>query len=425
MLNPWGFHLLRQTFLFATTYKSFALWDEYRPPDFLDLRMSAVAILFIVGIVFLARLCRQAPVWRWEVLLPVLFFLDEGLKAQRHVILLMIIAAVPVGRDLAALLAESWLPSFRDRFSLLAEALELIGGRLREFQATQREAGGDAWLAAVAAVGISWLFLISPFARPHWLFVGNSITPKLVDFVRDHPDRFQRPLTTTWNAGPLLWNARPDFRVSFDDRGDFYGDKTVFAFVDLYDCNAGWQDKLAQGNYDSALLDRHLRLNQFITTVPGWTEVYCDDKTVVYWNGRNAAGTNDTHSPEAQPGDEAGPDDSTIHDLSGLKGETPIQFLTRLQQRRYTFYTFDGPLKNWITQKDLPALLSLTGSKAPCSSVVLLISNQLPTQDSTVGQEALFMIEGYRKGEYPPSVASFSPITDSEELMQWAQSQME
>ena len=283
LVNPWGRHLLRQVFLFATTYKSFALWDEYRPPDFLHPGMSAYAVLFLLGVFLLARLCRPAPVWRWETILPVLFFLDEGLKAQRHVILLMIVAAVPVARDLEALFEGPWLPSFRDRFSFLAELFGSIGDRLREFQATQRMAGGDAWLALLAALGISWLFLHTPVSQR--LFVGASITPRLVDFVREHPDRFQRPLTTTWNAGPLLWNARPGFRVSFDDRGDFYGDKTVYAFVDLYGCAPGWRDKLEQGNYDSALLDRHLLLNQFITTVPGWKEAYRDAKTIVYWKG--------------------------------------------------------------------------------------------------------------------------------------------
>jgi hypothetical protein len=243
--------------------------------------MSAITVLFILGVVFLARLCRPAPAWSWEMLLPVLFFLDEGLKAQRHVLFLVIVASVPVARDLEALFQGPWLPSFRDRYPFAAAFFGGIGERLREFQVTQRTAGGDAWMALIAALGVTWLFLHTPV--PQRLFVGASITPRLVGFVLDHPDRFQRPLTTTANAGPLLWNARPGFRVSFDDRGDFYGDKTVYAFVDLYGCAPGWRDKLQQGDYDSALLDRRLLLNEFITTVPGWKEAYRDDKTIVYW----------------------------------------------------------------------------------------------------------------------------------------------
>jgi hypothetical protein len=281
LINPWGRHLLWQIFLLATTYRSFALWDEYLPPDFLHPGLSAVTVLFLLAVIFLAWFCRQAPVWRWETLLPVLFFLYEGLSAQRHVLLLMIVAAVPVARDLETLLRRFWPPSFRNRFPFVTELLDGIGERLWEFQVTQRTAGADAWLALVAALGVSWLFLQTPISQR--LFVGVGVTPRLVGFVLDHPDRFHRPLTTTANAGPLLWNARPGFRVSFDDRGDFYGDKTVYSFIDLYGCAPGWRNKLAQGDYDSALLDRRFVLNHFIISVPGWKEVYRDDKTIVYW----------------------------------------------------------------------------------------------------------------------------------------------
>ena len=224
-LNPWGWALHRQVFEFATQYKSFALWDEYARPNFLSPNMSAVTIQFIIGVVILARLSRRAPLWRWETVLPVLFFFYEGLQTQRHVLLLVIVASVAVTGDLQAVLQTTWMPWLRER--------------LRQFQERQRRAMGDAWLAGLAAIGLTLLFLHAPAAQK--IEVGKSLTPGLVSFIRDHPDRFQRPLVTTWNAGPLLWNLRPDFRVSFDDRGDFYGDKTVFPFVNLYNGVPGWR----------------------------------------------------------------------------------------------------------------------------------------------------------------------------------------
>jgi hypothetical protein len=266
-LNPWGWALHRQVFEFATQYQSFALWDEYAPPNFAGLSMSALSILFIFGVVLLARLNRRAIPWRWETILPVLFFLFEGLKTQRHVLLLVIVAAVPVAGDLQAVLHTTWLPWLRDR--------------LRQFQERQRNAQGDAWLAGVAAIVLTLLFLHAPAAQR--IEVGKSVTPRLVSFLHEHPDRFQRPLVTTWNAGPLLWNMRPDFRVSFDDRGDFYGDKTVFSFVNLYNGVPGWRETLEKGGYDSAILDPYLQLNQLLHFVPGWREVYRDDHAVVYW----------------------------------------------------------------------------------------------------------------------------------------------
>jgi hypothetical protein len=266
-LNPWGWGLHRHVFLMATTLKSAALWDEYLPPNFATPTMSALTVMFLVGVVFMARVFRRAPLWRWEMALPVLFFLHEGLKAQRHVLLLMEIAAVPVAREPEVLLHGTWWPFLR--------------GRLKEFQAQQRLARGDAWLALVAALVLAALFVRTPMGRN--IHVGGNVSPQLIAFLREHPDRFHRPLTTTWNAGPLLWNMRPDFRVSIDDRGDFYGDDTVFSFVNMTNGSAGWEEKLDQGNYDSLILDPYLQLNKRLHLLPEWKEVYRDKHVVVYW----------------------------------------------------------------------------------------------------------------------------------------------
>jgi len=271
-VNPWGLGLHRSVFFLATSLKSAALWDEYQPPNFMTPTMSAITVIFIIGTVVLAlivRIFRRAPLWRWEAILPVLFFLYEGFKAQRHVLLLMEVAAVPVARDLETVLRGAVIPFLRER--------------LQEFQKQQRLAGADAWLALVVAVAMAWLFVHAPIARD--IKVGGNITPKLLSFMRDHPDRFHRPLTTTWNAGPLLWNLRPDFRVSLDDRGDFYGDDIVFSNVDMTKGAPGWQDKLAKGNYDSLILDPYLKINQLLRSVPEWKQVYRDEHVVIYWQG--------------------------------------------------------------------------------------------------------------------------------------------
>jgi hypothetical protein len=270
-LNPWGWTLHRHVYEIATSLKSASTWDEYQPPNFSTPSISAIAVLFIVVVVFVARIFKTAPLWRWEILLPILFFLYEGLKAQRHVLLLLIIAAVPVTRDLEVLFRDNWWPNLR--------------GRLKEFQATQRLAGGDAWLALVAALLMSFYFVHTIAAQN--IHVCSGITPKLTAFLKDHPDRFRRPLTTTWNAGPLLWNMRPDFRVSIDDRGDFYGDDYVYSFINTTNGSAGWDDRLKKGNYDSLLLDPYLQINQLLKFLPEWKQVYRDDHAVIYWRNEN------------------------------------------------------------------------------------------------------------------------------------------
>jgi hypothetical protein len=267
-LNPWGWQLHRHVIAMSTGgLKSAALWVEYLPPDFATPSMSAITVLFLLGVILLARLSKRTPLWSWETVLPVIFFLYEGLKSQRHVLLLMEIAAVPIARDLEVVMHGKWLPILR----------EILG----RFQAEQRRAGADAWLALVVALVLAALFVRTPIG--HEIKVGDNVSPQLVAFLHDHPDRFHRPLTTTWNAGPLLWNARPDFRVSMDDRGDFYGDAAVFAFVDMNNGSAGWEEKLKQGNYDSLLLDPYLQINQLLHFLPEWKKVYVDKYVVVYW----------------------------------------------------------------------------------------------------------------------------------------------
>jgi hypothetical protein len=268
--NPWGWKLHHQIYLFSTSFKSFALWDEYAEPNFNEPSMSAMAILFVLGVVFAARAVRRAPHWRWEMVLPVLFFLDEGLKAQRHVLLLVIIAAVPLAADLEVIFHGAWWANLR--------------GQLKQFQVQQRLAGGDAWLCLVAALLLGAIFLHLPVSQN--IEVGKSLTPGLLAFVKDHPDRFQRPLVTTWNAGPLLWNLRPDFRVSFDDRGDFYGDDTVFQYVGLYNGAFDWRTTFDKGRFDSAILDNYVALIRILSLLPDWKIVYHDDKTTVFWKVR-------------------------------------------------------------------------------------------------------------------------------------------
>jgi hypothetical protein len=270
--NPWGWTLYRRIFEFSTSYKSFALWDEYARPNFAQPSMSAIAIMFIAGVVILSRIVRRTRIWPAETMVPALFFLYEGLNAQRHVLLLMEIAAVPVARELSALFEGRAFPFLRDR--------------LRQFSERQLLARGDAWLAVVVAVALTLLFVPSVAGRH--LTVGKTVSSRLVDFLRAHPDRFTRPLVTTWNAGPLLWDLRPGFRVSFDDRGDFYGDATVFSFVHLYNGAAGWRDTLEKGGYDSAILDPPLKLNQLLHATPDWHEVYRDEHAVVYWRDARA-----------------------------------------------------------------------------------------------------------------------------------------
>jgi hypothetical protein len=113
-----------------------------------------------------------------------------------------------------------------------------------------------------------------------------------------------------------------------------------------------------------------------------------------------------------------------IHGIEDLHGISPVGWLNHLKLRQSPIYTFWNPIKGWIQPKDLPALLSLIDSKETCASVCLSASNYATTKNSTIGQEALFMLGGLRKGEYPPALNSMIYEVDRKDLIAWARSQL-
>jgi len=78
----------------------------------------------------------------------------------------------------------------------------------------------------------------------------------------------------------------------------------------------------------------------------------------------------------------------------------------------------------WITKGDVALLMQEIDSEDPAAPVISPLSSYWPfNQTSTVGNEALFLIEGYRTGKYPPRLCSlyyFRP--DRSEVRLWWES---
>jgi hypothetical protein len=118
---------------------------------------------------------------------------------------------------------------------------------------------------------------------------------------------------------------------------------------------------------------------------------------------------------------------SQVDNATELWGITPVEFLKALKMERSPTdqFLFRDPIKGWITRKDIPGLLALVDSKEPCASVALKSSTTVNTQGSTLGQEALFLLDGYRKGVYPPAPNSGGyDAAHAKELTDWAQGQL-
>lgn len=86
----------------------------------------------------------------------------------------------------------------------------------------------------------------------------------------------------------------------------------------------------------------------------------------------------------------------------------PITFLNILKKHPENPYTIANPApQDWIKEKHIKKLILLINSKIPASPVVSVISSYYPfNQTSTIGNEAMFLIEGFKTGHYPPSLCS-------------------
>lgn len=99
----------------------------------------------------------------------------------------------------------------------------------------------------------------------------------------------------------------------------------------------------------------------------------------------------------------------------------PISFLSLLKERKSGYVTVYPAPKDWIKMEHIEQLMKLIDSKEPAASVLSIVSSRLPSNEpSTIGNEAMFLIEGFRKGRYPPGLCSvFGSKSDPEEYREW------
>ena len=100
---------------------------------------------------------------------------------------------------------------------------------------------------------------------------------------------------------------------------------------------------------------------------------------------------------------------------------SPLDFLDDLRMHPHRPVMVRAVPDGWITRDDAAMLMQEIDSEEPAALVVSPISSYCPLEEtSTVGNEALFLIEGYRTGQYPPRLCSlyyFKP--DRSEVRLW------
>jgi len=100
---------------------------------------------------------------------------------------------------------------------------------------------------------------------------------------------------------------------------------------------------------------------------------------------------------------------------------TPFGLLAVLASHPGTGYLVTDPLADWVEESHLAPLMKLIESDRPCAAVILseVANPPMPPSFSTIGNEAAYLVEGFRTGRYPPRESSVMPPPDVEEIRAW------
>jgi len=117
--------------------------------------------------------------------------------------------------------------------------------------------------------------------------------------------------------------------------------------------------------------------------------------------------------------------DEDVFNFNLSSPEEFLEFLkkdiSRFPENFFFPYTIkEQPSDNWIKPEHIPGLINLINSQEPCSPVMSIFSSTIPTKLSTIGDEAMFMIEGFRAKRYPPRPNSRTYTSkEKEAILQW------
>ena len=93
-------------------------------------------------------------------------------------------------------------------------------------------------------------------------------------------------------------------------------------------------------------------------------------------------------------------------DRFNFSSGSPLEFLAFLKMNRtQKTYTIHEPILNWVKIEHISSLVTLLESEDECMAVALESSSRIRL-GSTIGDEAAFLIAGFRAGKYPASLNS-------------------
>ncbi|MEM1058084.1 MAG: hypothetical protein AAGK14_02450 [Verrucomicrobiota bacterium] len=267
LLNPFGGALHGQIWRMVFQIESYAFYHEYQRLDFASGDPLAFGYLLLVALLIASRFLPGRGPLGWESVLPLVVFAYFAVTSQRHVLLLLLVAAVPLCRAWGGFLLHVMSGPQRER---------VLG--VTRFERASRS---HLWQVPLLAAVLALPFLATPIAGE--LRVGErNLSPEAVAWLKANREQVRRPLTTTWNGGPLAYHLGPDFKISYDDRNEFHGDARLNDLITLLEARHGWRELLRREGFDSVIVEPGRKLVYKLRGRRGWLQVHEDETVVIF-----------------------------------------------------------------------------------------------------------------------------------------------
>ncbi|HEY5157492.1 MAG TPA: hypothetical protein VII93_05960 [Anaerolineales bacterium] len=254
MVNPNGINLLIYPFQTLTSQAMQQFIQEWFSPDFHQLMWQPLAwfILVFIGSGMIGKKF-ISPI---KIILT-LFFGYAALLSARNVPLFAIVAIPVLSEQIEAIIKiqpETLNPGrlLRVTFHLLALILLLVTG-LRFYQVLENQNKSEA----------------------------DTFPKAAVDWIENN-----HPTGTIFNSygwgGYLIWRLYPEYPVYIDGRADVYGDKFLYAFMDIYHAQPGWEQSLIAQNVHLVLVEPGSNLAISLRQSSDWNIIFEDKISILF-----------------------------------------------------------------------------------------------------------------------------------------------
>jgi len=252
LANPNGLHILLYPLQTLTSQAMQQFIQEWFSPNFHQMEWQPLAWFFLAFIG--AGMLGKKSISPTNILLT-LFFGYTALISMRHVPLFAIVAIPVLSEQIGALARIRFEVKTASRLfkwvtPILLACIVLVIG-LRFVQVVQGQSKSESETFPRAAV--NWITENQP--------EGNLFN------------------SYGW-GGYLIWRLYPQYPVYIDGRADVYGDKFIFAYMDIFHAGIGWQKALDTQAVKLVLVEPQSGLANVLRQSSEW-EILFEDKVSI------------------------------------------------------------------------------------------------------------------------------------------------